>query len=98
MGPGLPLSNQNGCDTLQDHLKSGKTLFNQVLGCKWHTAENGSIAHWRTKDTTDLLNRDLLKYFAPEELARVKQAVDAVGTKQQKADFADSEAWLGTLQ
>ena len=98
MGPGLPLSNQHGFDTLKDHLKSNKTLLNQVLGCRWQPAEDGSIAHWRTRDNTDLLQRDLLKYLAPEELLRVKTAVDAVGSKQQKEMFADIEAWLATLQ
>ncbi len=98
MGPGLPLSNQHGFDTLKDHLKSNKTLFNQVLGCKWQPAEDGGIARWRTKENTDLLQRDLLKYLAPEELMRVKTAVNAVGSKHKKEVFADIEAWLATLQ
>ena len=51
-----------------------------------------------TKENTDLLQRDLLKYLAPEELVRVKTAVNAVGSKQQKEVFADIEAWLATLQ
>ena len=96
MEHGLPLSDQHGLNTYKDHLESGKTLFNVVLLCKWHPPANGSIGHWRTRSDTPLVKKDLLKYLAPEELVRVKKAVEAVGSRQEKADYLDFEAWAAT--
>jgi len=97
MEPGVPLSDQHGCSTWKDHLASGKTLFNTSLNCKWHPqGQDGAIGHWRTDPCTNIIRHDLLKYLAPEELARVKQAVEAVGSHQEKMDYQHFEAWIAT--